>query len=339
MWRSNPASGFPYRVARAIAWTIAAVLLAACAAVAYATVAYRRTWDLPLPDIQASSDPAVIERGRYLVYGPARCADCHVPDAARPQLVRGEEVPLTGGPGETTYIGAWSAPNLTPDRTTGIGEVSDGQLARMLRHGVNREGRLALPFMDSYADLTDQDLVAVLSFLRSLAPTPGVPPSSRINILGKLTLAYVLEPYGPASPPPAHLAPEATAAYGAYLATTLAGCRTCHTARNLRTGAYVSPFFSGGLAFRSRNQPGYMYVSPNLTPDPATGRIGALSEDAFLQRFRQGLTVSDSPMPWGSFTRMSDTDLRAVYRFLQSLPPVNRDNGPTLQKEKGQVAG
>jgi mono/diheme cytochrome c family protein len=330
MWR--------FSVWRTLAWTIGAVVVAAGVAVAYAAVAYRKTWDIPIPNIRASNDPAVIARGRYITYGPARCADCHVPDAVRPQLVRGEEVPLTGGPGETTYIGSWTAPNLTPDQATGIGAVSDGQLARLLRHGVNREGRLALPFMDSYADLTEADLVAVISFLRSLPPAPGVPPSSRVNILGKLALAYFLEPYGPVSTPAAHLEPEATPAYGAYIATTLAGCRTCHTARDLRTGAYISPFFSGGLAFRSRAQPGFMYVSPNITPD-ATGRIAGLSEDAFVRRFRQGLTIADSPMPWGSFTRMSDTDTRAVYRFLQSLPPVDRDNGPTIQPIKGQVAG
>ena len=82
-----------------------------------------------------------------------------------------------------------------------------------------------------------------------------------------------------------------------------------------------------------------MYVSTNLTPDPATGRITSWTEDAFVQRFRLGLVLPDSPMPWGSFKRISETDLRAVYRYLRSLPPVNRDNGPTMQKERGQAAG
>jgi mono/diheme cytochrome c family protein len=331
MWRS--------RIVRAIVWALAAVVVAAAVAVAYAAFAYRKTWDVAVPAVHASTDAAAIARGRYIVYGPGRCADCHVPDANRAQLVKGEEVPLTGGSGESTYIGSWTAPNLTPDPVTGIGNVSDGQLARMLRHGVNREGRLAPPFMDSYADLADEDLVAIISFLRSLPAARGVPPASNINILGKLTLAYVLEPYAPAATPPRRLDPEPTPAYGGYIATTLAGCRTCHTARNLKTGAYESPFFSGGLAFRAREWPGFMYVAPNLTPDPATGRIAAWTEDAFVQRFRQGLTIADSPMPWGSFTRLTEVDLRALYRFLHSLPPVNRDNGPSVQALKGQVAG
>ena len=36
---------------------------------------------------------------------------------------------------------------------------------------------------------------------------------------------------------------------------------------------------------------------------------------------------------------LTDADLRALYRYLHSLPPVRRDNGPTMQKEKGSVAG
>jgi mono/diheme cytochrome c family protein len=193
--------------------------------------------------------------------------------------------------------------------------------------------------MDAYADLADDDLVAILSFLRSLPPRSGTPPRTRINLLGKLTLAYFLDPYAPDGPPPAHLDRDASSAYGGYLANTLAGCRTCHTARNLRTGAYTSPSFSGGLSFHSRLNPGQVYVSPNLTPDPATGRLTGWTEDAFVARFRAGLLLPDSPMPWGSFRRMTDDDLRAAYRYLRALAPVHHDVGPVLQAEHGQAAG
>jgi mono/diheme cytochrome c family protein len=325
----------------AIALALVAAALAAVAGVAtfYALVAYRKIWALELPATHASRDPAVIARGRYIVYGPGRCADCHSPDEERRRLVFGEEVPLTGGPGEHTYIGTWAAPNLTPDPATGLGRVSDGQLARMIRHGVNRDNRIAPPFMDVFADLAEDDLVAVISFLRSLPPAPGTPPSATINLFGKITLAYFLKPYAPNGSPPPHVTSEATTRYGEYIANTLAGCRSCHTARNLKTGAYLSPFFSGGLPFKSREQPGYMYVSPNLTPDPQTGYITTWTEDAFVQRFRTGLVIPDSPMPWGSFTRMTEADLRALYRYLRTLPPVRHDVGPVVQPEHGQVAG
>jgi mono/diheme cytochrome c family protein len=322
-----------------IAWSAAVALLAAAAATLYALSAYKKTWAVPLPATLAVTDPAVIARGRYIVYGPGRCADCHSPDSERPRLLNGEEVPLTGGPGETTYIGTWAAANLTPDAATGIGRVSDGQLARMLRYGVNRDGRIAPPFMDVYANLTEADLVAIISFLRSLPPQKGQAPANQINVLGKLTLAYFLKPYAPDRPPPVDMPEEASVRYGDYVANTLVGCRACHTARSLKTGAYLSPFFSGGLPFHSRLHPGYVYMSPNLTPDAATGRITSWTEDDFVRRFRLGLLEPDSPMPWGSLKRMSDTDLRAVFRYLHSLPPVHRDNGPILQKEHGQAAG
>jgi mono/diheme cytochrome c family protein len=326
----------PIRIAAIV---LVVVLLAAAGAVGYSLVGYRKVWDVPLPSTRAVRDPAAIARGRYIVYGPGRCADCHAADAARPALLRGEDVPLTGGSGETTYLGTWRAPNLTPDDATGIGNVTDGQLARMIRYGVNRAGHIGLPFMDSFADLAEADLVAILSFLRSLPPAPGVPPDQEINLLGKVALTYFIEPYAPAGSPPADLTPEASPGYGAYLAKSLGGCGACHTARSLKTGQYQSPFFSGGLQFRSRLHPGSMYVSPNLTPDEATGHIAHWSEEDFIKRFRAGLVVADSPMPWGGFSRMTDTDLRALYRFLQSLPPVRHDVGPTLQPMRGEVAG
>jgi mono/diheme cytochrome c family protein len=307
--------------------------------VAGAWTLYPRAWDRPFPAVRASADRVVIERGRYIVYGPGRCADCHTPESARPVLNEGGTVPLTGGSGEQTFLGTWSAPNLTPDMATGIGAVSDGQLARMMRYGVDRDGHIALPFMDPFADMTDADLAAVLSFLRSQPPASGVPPSARVNLLGRLALVYFIEPYAPSAPPRAALTPAPTAAYGEYLARALAGCGSCHTARSLRTGAYLSPRFSGGLAFRSRLHPDLMYVSPNLTPDSATGHIAAWTEDDFVLRFRRGAVLEDSPMPWGGFRRMTDTDLRALYRFFRTLPAVRHDVGPTVQPAHGQIAG
>jgi mono/diheme cytochrome c family protein len=193
--------------------------------------------------------------------------------------------------------------------------------------------------MDSFADLTEADLVAILSFLRSLRPTPGVAPSQDINLLGKVALTYFITPYAPKGALLAELTPEPSARYGEYLAKSLGGCSACHTARSLKTGAYLSPFFSGGLQFRSRLNPQNMYVSPNLTPDIATGHITRWSEEDFIQRFRAGLVMADSPMPWGGFSRMTDTDLRALYRFLRGLPPVHHDVGPTVQPRHGQAAG
>lgn len=327
------------RVVSIISITAGVLIVLIAGLTAYAAGTYPKTWDIALPTTRASDDPDLIARGRYIVYGPGRCADCHVADAARDALNRGDDAPLTGGSGEQTFLGSWTAPNLTPDPDTGLGRVSDGQIARMLRTGVNRDGHIALPFMDADANLTERDVVAILSFLRSLPPAPGVGPRPNVNLLGKITLAYFLGPYGPTRPIREDIAPEPTAAYGEYVARTLGGCPVCHTARNLRTGAYLSEPFAGGLQFRARLTPGYMYVTPNLTPDPDTGHITAWTEDAFVARFRAGLLVPDSPMPWPGFQRMTETDARALYRFLRTLAPVRHDVGPKLQPAHGDIAG
>jgi mono/diheme cytochrome c family protein len=299
----------------------------------YGLVVYDRSWDVPLPNTRASSDPELVARGEYLVYGPGHCADCHSPPSERDALFAGEIVPLTGGIEEDTWLGRWMAPNLTADTLTGIGALSDGQLARMMRHGVNRDDRISLPFTDSFADLTEEDLVAILSYLRTLEPEEGVGPASEVNLWGKITLAYFLEPYGPVETPRASIPPGPSVEYGRYLANTIGRCGSCHTPRNLKTGEYLGPRFSGGLPFDSRENPGTAYITPNLTPDPATGHIVGWSEEEFLTRMKGGTTIDDSPMPWGSFGRMTEDDLRAIYRYLQSLEPVEHPVGPIVQRK------
>ena len=128
------------------------------------------------PDIHASADPAVIERGRYLVRGAAHCADCHTAPEQRAALEAGKDVPLSGGNEFNLPVGVFRVPNITPDVETGIGRYTDPQLARMLRHGVRPNGKMVLPFMP-FADLSDEDLTAVISYLRAQPPcgTPSRP--------------------------------------------------------------------------------------------------------------------------------------------------------------------
>jgi mono/diheme cytochrome c family protein len=54
------------------------VLLVSTAWVA-TEVRWTRTFSAPYPAIIAKADPATIARGRYLVFGPAACAYCHLP--------------------------------------------------------------------------------------------------------------------------------------------------------------------------------------------------------------------------------------------------------------------
>jgi mono/diheme cytochrome c family protein len=316
---------------RILGWTAALLLVLIVGFVVTVLQRWDRTFEAPLPDIHASGDPNVIATGRYLVYGPAHCANCHVRPEQSPALARGEEPPLSGGVSFHLPPGTFRAPNLTPDRTTGIGAVSDGQLARMLRYGVRRDGRAAVPFMN-YHQLSDADLTAVISFLRSQPAVSHEVPPHDFNFLGKAVMSFLIEPIGPrAEPAKTSPAPGPTVERGEYLVSTVGECADCHTQRSMVDGSFTGPRLAGGAEMRSGKN-GLVLVPPNLTPDPSTGRLVSWSEDQFVTRFRQGKLIPESPMPWNAFARMTEDDLRAVYRYLRSVPPVAHDPGASVRR-------
>ena len=79
---------------------IGLALIVIVAFFAFVQLTWDKTYDPPLPAITASKDSAVIARGKYLVYGPAHCATCHVPmDEIKEVETIGTEFPLSGGSG------------------------------------------------------------------------------------------------------------------------------------------------------------------------------------------------------------------------------------------------
>lgn len=284
-----------------------------------------RTIDAPYPDIHASQDPAVIERGKYLVEGPAHCGECH--GAVEPAAVSRIGRPLIGGQEFVLPVGTFRVPNITSDEETGIGAVKDEALARMIRYGVKPDGHAALPFMP-YANLSDEDLTAIISFLRTQPPVKHAVAEHEVNPLGRIVQAFVLQPKGPHGTPRKSFAPEATPAYGEYIAHNIGNCVMCHTQVDLRTGAFSGPLFGGGAEHEAIGNPAKKYVTPNLTPDARWGWLQGWTEDAFVARFRAGRAHADSPMPWEAFQKMTENDLRALYRYFQTLKPAQTGPDP-----------
>jgi mono/diheme cytochrome c family protein len=316
----------------------AAALTGAAAAALTAFVALRwdRTFDAPYPALQASRDPAAVARGRYLAYGPAHCASCHVAPADRSRFAAGGEPPMAGGSPFRLPIGTWYPANLTPDSATGIGRWTDGELARVLRHNLRRDGRPLLPAME-YRALADSDVVAVLSFLRAQPPVRHAVPARQLNAAGRAVFALLAAPPRPgaAAPPtaPTSARPaDAGVARGAYVANEVAGCDGCHTQRSHLTGRYTGAPYGGGSVFPDERAPGREYVAPNLTPHPRAGHTAGWSEAQFVARMRAGRTLPGSPMHWESASRISDADLRAVYRYLRTLAPSGRAVGPAVRR-------
>jgi mono/diheme cytochrome c family protein len=303
---------------------------------ATAQLRWDRTFDAPEPALRASLDADVIERGRYLAFGPAHCAVCHSTQDKWARIEAGEELPLTGGFGFKVPFGTIYTANLTPDGETGIGRWTDAQLARMLRHGIRPDGRAAAPFME-FQNLSDEDIVALISYLRAQPPVRNEVPQHEYNMLGKALMAFMITPRGPESVPPARAPAELpTVERGEYMANNVAGCVNCHSKRDMMDGSYIGPRFAGGHEMPFDDDPTKMFVSPNLTPDPATGHIHQWSEEQFVARFRAGRVHPQSHMPWGLFVKMSDADLQAIYRYLRTLEPVRNETGPIVQDVKAK---
>jgi len=337
---SMPASRRILKVAAAL---IALVLLAVVGAAAYAmatTDARLQFNDAPAPVLQASTDSAIIAQGRYLVRGPAHCSACHSSgDIDQPAQV--VDAPLRGGlPFEMGPLGTRYARNLTPHATSGLGRYSDAQLARTLRTGVTPSGELSFFMRYSASNLSDEDIVAVLSYLRSLEPLDNPVPPGEWSAFGKMLLTYAFPPLAPrASAAPAHVAPaEApSVARGEYLAEQVMLCTMCHTAMDQSTMEFTGPKAGGSLAEASHGADSDMeFVAPNLTSHP-TGITGRMDEAAFVARIRAGRLHASSIMPWENFGITSESDLRSVYQYLRTLPPVDNDVGPTYRRTGWKV--
>jgi mono/diheme cytochrome c family protein len=312
------------KIFKVFGWIALAVVLVLVALVGYVQLRYDRKFDAPYPDIKASTDSTVIARGKYLVYGLAHCAACHVPMDKTRAVDNGLEIPLSGGWEEHAEgFGTFRAPNLTPDKETGIGNFTDPEIARVIRYCVKPDGTLLAPFM-LYQGLSDEDLTAIISFLRSQPPVEHKVEPSELSFVAKALVAFgLLKPEGPASTPPVSIPQDTTAAYGKYLASDVGNCRGCHIKMD-DSGHRVGPDFSGGGKFPPNAfSKGYGFVSPNLTPDKATGVIATWPETQFVERFQGGRLYEGSPMPWGFVSRADESDLKAIYKFLHSLPPAD----------------
>lgn len=312
-------------------YLILTVVLLVSGFIIYVQFTWNKVYEAPYPDITASTDSALIAKGRHLVYGPAHCATCHIPTNKAMAIEEGEQLPLMGGWGLEIPPGRFLAPNLTPDTETGIGLLSDGEIARTMRHSVGSDGRFIFPFMP-YQNMSDEDLTAIISFLRSQEPVSNKMERPEYSFLGKAILAIgLIKPEAPQATPPKNIKKDSSVVYGKYLANSIANCVGCHTDRDLQTGEFIGPAFSGGMLMPADNfSQGYGFRTPNLTPDAQTGIIANWTEEMFIQRFRTGRITPVSPMPWGAFSRMEEVELKALYRYLKSLDPVSNKIDKTI---------
>lgn len=285
----------------------------------YVQLTYKQTYTAPITGLQASTDSAVIARGKYLAMGPAHCWTCHV---QKPETVDLQKsIPdMSGGMElDLPLMATLYTPNITSDKKTGIGRYTDEQLAQVIKYNLTPKGHALIPFM-TYNTMSDEDVVAIMSYLRATKNIEQAVPEHDIKMGGKLMMRFVLKPViAQENQKFLVTRPDTTAEYGKYLAYSVTNCNGCHTDRG-PTGDFSDKAFAGGDKKEMKNG---TFVVPNLTPDPATGRIYGWSQQTFINRFRIKRIYPDDFMPWEAFSQMSDNDLKAIYNFLHTLEPVS----------------
>ncbi|HYO21337.1 MAG TPA: cytochrome c [Flavisolibacter sp.] len=307
-------------IRKILKWTGLVILFIVAGATVATAFRQHLKYDAPFPASKASKDSAVIARGRHLALSAAHCADCHSPVRNVDSVLKlGQDPPLSGSFKFQFELGTFYSRNITSDSATGIGRYSDAELARALRHGVRPDGEALLPFMP-FQHLTDEDLSAIISYLRSTKPVHNEVPQNDYTVMGKVIKAFLLKPEGPKEEIPKAVKPDSSAAYGKYLVMSVANCSGCHTKRD-KTGQPAGEPLAGGNPFEEKGLP--TLTPPNLTPDPASGRIYGWSQDDFIKRFRMGRAYKHSHMPWESYNRMTDDELKAIFNYLKSVKPVN----------------
>lgn len=262
-----------------------------------------KKYDIPPSNITLPTDAASIEFGKHRA--ETLCEGCHGPD------LNGIEGWFKAAP-----LGSIDSANLTAGEG-GVGkEFTTEDYVRAIRHGIDREGKpIFMPAVVSTADLSDEDLGAIIAYVKSVPPVDHkvherhFTPLARIllaaGMLGKLPAEAVSHAVHVSAP-----ARGATAEYGEYIVNTN-DCHACH-GQNLNGGPYPDPTIKK--------------ISPNLTPG---GEPGFWTEEQFVNTIRSGKTPSGHElnpelMPWKNYSQFYDDELKAIWLYLHSLPKLKQ---------------
>ncbi len=229
---------------------------------------------------------------------------------------------LAGGNTFTVTDGFVYAPNITPDKDTGIGNWTEAQIAKTLTTGVVEEdGKTeqlhpVMPYKTLSA-LSQQEALDVGAYLLSLKPLS--------NQVKARELKSEPAPFTPAAAAPA-TAPTDPVARGKEI-VTITNCGGCHTPKN-QDGSPMADMMLAGAPLRGSE------VAANITPDEATG-IGKWTEDQLAEFMRTGKEPDGKQIEGAMaqqierrFSKLTEADAKAIAAFLKSIPAVKNEPKP-----------
>jgi mono/diheme cytochrome c family protein len=263
---------------------LAGVAVLALAAVAYVYIASEqiigRHYPLPSSHIHASTDPKVIALGQHLVR-PYGCADCH-----RPNL-------------QGTFIEDFgmSSRNLTRLATT----FSDADFDRAIRRGLRPDGTSVAESMpsDAFQYMPDADVVAIISYIRSLKVAGENIPEPSYDLVRRLGLlkgdVKVGQAWFPLQKPALDLGPP----YARARVMATSACGECH-----------------GTSLEG--QGGAPHTPPNLT------LVASYDRGDFVKLMRTGKAAGNRELHMMSavarvrMSKLTDSELNGLYDYLSA---------------------
>jgi mono/diheme cytochrome c family protein len=265
--------------------------------------------------------PQRVARGKYLVESLAHCFRCHSENDF--QYLNGQAPPEKKAGGQVILAEEFSdpppasmvCPNISPDRETGAGTWTDEDFVRAIRDGIGHDGRKLHSMMPYWTlrALTDEDMSSIIAYVRSI---PAVH-----HPLPKRSLAHepVILETPPVRTPEAPAGSSEQVRHGEYLAH-IGNCAGCHNGRTPDRKPVPGLEYAGGRVLRGRWG---VVTSANITPD-ASG-IGYYDEQKFIEVMRTGHVGArklNPIMPWADFRNLTDSDLKALFAYLRSVPSV-----------------
>lgn len=302
---------------------VALVLLVAACGYGYLMFAYPKV--SPPSNVTFDASAERLARGKYLNDHVVLCTTCH----SERDWTKYSGPVLTerlGAGGQLFSLGTGGeliSPNITPAT---LGTWTDGELLRAVTQGIAKDGRPLFPVMPypHFGELAEDDVHAVLAFIRTLKAIEGEPPVGHLNFPLNLIVRVIPGPNTFGARP----SPDDKIAYGRYI-TKAALCTDCHTPMDDQGQPVPGMEFAGGMEF---TETGYRVRSANITPDADTG-IGSWTEQQFVDKFKgfanptnAVLGAPERPqntvMPITAYAGMTREDLSAMYAYLRTLKPV-----------------
>jgi mono/diheme cytochrome c family protein len=260
----------------------------------------------------ANAQSDLIKRGDYLVNGILTCGNCHTPKGPTGDIT---DKMFSGGLSWDEPPFKVTAPNITQDKDTGIGNYTDAELRQVLRKGIKRNGVPVAMVMPSgfYEIMTDRDLDAVIAYLRTIKPIKNTVPDP----VYRMAQGHPIPPGGETPLSEATMSDKVKK--GFYL-VTIAHCMECHTPMGSHGREFASRLGAGGFEFPG---PWGVSVSRNITSSKEKG-IGDWTDDEIKHAITQGTGRDGSklkpPMGYHYYSSVSVADLDAIVAYLRTVP-------------------